>query len=145
MLGNPGDVPLNNLGVIILLVLLLLSIAATVLFVLVPLVALRRDVLREQRGPKLRVLGYFLCLGLGFILVEIGLMQQFVLFLGHPVYSLAVVLASLLIASGVCSALSERGSARWGMRGLVVRTIAALCVLLIAYAALLTPLFHALL
>ena len=145
MLANPAGVPLNNLGVIILLVLLLLSIGATVLFVLVPLVALRRDALREERGAKLRVLGYFLCLGLGFILVEIGLMQQFVLFLGHPVYSLAVVLASLLIASGVGSALSQRGSERWGTRGLVVRSVAALCVLLVVYAVVLTPLFHALL
>ena len=46
------------------------------------------------------MLGYFLCLGLGFILVEIGFMQTFVLFLGHPIYALAVVLASLLAASG---------------------------------------------
>src|SRR6185295_5523774 len=113
--------------------------------VILPLLLFRRDALRESRGPKLRVLGYFLCLGLGFILVEVGFMQKFVLFLGHPLYALAVVLASLLAASGTGSALSGWGVARWGLRPFAARTAIALAALLIVYALALTPLFHALL
>ncbi len=51
---------------------------------------------------------YFAGIGLGFILVEIGQMQRLTLFLGHPVYSLVVVLFSLLLATGIGSALAGR-------------------------------------
>jgi hypothetical protein len=83
-----------------------------------------------------------MCLGLGYILVEIGFMQKFVLFLGHPIYALAVVLATLLAASGAGSALSGWGSVRFGTRGFVVRAVLALAGVLALYALGLTALFH---
>lgn len=61
---------------------------------------------RVARRPM--VFLFFLCLGLGFIFVEVVLAQQFVLFLGNPVYSLAVVLFSVLIFSGLGAAFSSR-------------------------------------
>ena len=144
LLANADSVALDNLGALMLLLLLVLSLGLTLLLVIVPLFAFRASVLRENTGPKLRVLGYFLCLGLGFILVEIGMMQRFVLSLGHPIYSLAVVLATLLAASGTGSALSEKLQARLGPR--FMRTvIGALCALLLVYGLGLSALFHALL
>ena len=137
---------LNNLGIAILLFLLLLSAALTLVLVVVPLLLLRREALRERARRKLRVLGYFLCLGLGFILVEIGFMQKFVLFLGHPIYALAVVLATLLAASGAGSALSGWGAARFGTARLRARGSCwswRRCWL--STRSALTPLFHALL
>jgi len=145
LLGKLDTLERNNLGLAILLILLLVSTALTLLFVVLPLLLFRRDALRENRGPKLRVLAFFLCLGLGFILVEIGFMQRFVLFLGHPIYALAVVLATVLAASGTGSALSGGLAARWGARGLVRRAIAVLTVLMIIYGLGLGPMFHALL
>ena len=53
-------------------------------------------------------MAYFLLLGIGYLFVEIPLMQQFILLLGHPTYALSVVLFGLLTASGVGSALSGR-------------------------------------
>ena len=53
---------------------------------------------------------YFICLGLGFMLVEIPLIQKFILFLGQPLYAIAVILSSLLIFSGIGSLLSGRFS-----------------------------------
>jgi hypothetical protein len=50
---------------------------------------------------------YFFSIGLGFLLVEIPLMQKYILFLGHPVYSISVVLFSLLLFSGLGSVISE--------------------------------------
>jgi spermidine synthase len=135
----------DNLGIAVLLFLLVLSALLTALLVLVPLVVFERKVLREDRRRKLRVLGYFLALGMGFILVEIGFMQKFVLFLGHPIYALAVVLASLLAASGLGSAVSGRGARRYGATGYVRRAVAALAIVLLVYGLLLGPLFHALL
>jgi hypothetical protein len=51
---------------------------------------------------------YFLFVGLGFILVEIALIQRFVLFLGHPTYALTVVVFLMLLASGAGSFASRR-------------------------------------
>ena len=57
---------------------------------------------------KWRFLTYFTALGLGFMLIEIALMQKLVIFLGHPTYALSVVLAAMLAFAGVGSLLSGR-------------------------------------
>jgi hypothetical protein len=46
---------------------------------------------------------YFIAVGLGYITVEIALIQRFVLFLGHPTYALTVVVFLLLLSSGAGS------------------------------------------
>ena len=53
-------------------------------------------------------LWYFLCLGAGYILIQVALIQKFVLLLGHPTYALTVIVFSMLVASGVGSYLSGR-------------------------------------
>ncbi len=58
--------------------------------------------------PGFRAWVYFGALGAGFMIVEIALMQRMHVVLGHPTYSLIVVLASLLMATGAGSALSTR-------------------------------------
>ena len=50
----------------------------------------------------------FLFIGAGYILVEIALIQKFVLFLGHPTYALTVVIFSMLVSSGLGSFYSRR-------------------------------------
>jgi spermidine synthase len=58
--------------------------------------------LMSQPPPRSRRLAvYFAGLGIGYMAVEIALLQTFGLFLGHPNYALSVVLASLLLTSGV--------------------------------------------
>ena len=140
--GRMKGLEINNLGIAILGLLLLLSILMTGILVMGPLLLLGRGDLRRDRSRKVRVLGYFLCLGLGYILVEIGFMQKFVLFLGHPIYALAVVLATLLAASGAGSALSSWGNGRFGLRGFVTRTCVVLAVLLSIYALGLSAIFY---
>jgi hypothetical protein len=53
-------------------------------------------------------LAFFGTLGAGFMLVEVAVLQRFVLLLGHPVYSLTVTLFSLLLGAGFGAALSRR-------------------------------------
>ncbi|OFX21921.1 MAG: hypothetical protein A2V77_20640 [Anaeromyxobacter sp. RBG_16_69_14] len=72
-------------------------------------------------------------------------MQRFILFLGHPLYALAVVLATLLGASGAGAAASPRLGARYGDSGAIGRAISALALVLLLYCLLLGPLFQALL
>jgi hypothetical protein len=83
---------------------------------------------------------YFVALGTGFIFIEIGLMQRFILYLGHPTFALSVVLFSLLLFSGLGSYLSSklapqdvdpRRTLRW--------IIPALAALMVAYIFLLPP------
>jgi hypothetical protein len=93
----------NNLGVVVLGMVLVISLAAVLAFLIGPL-ALRGG----ARGQHLVPLLYFVALGLGYILVEIALIQRFVLFLGHPTYALTVVVFLMLLASGAGSASSQR-------------------------------------
>lgn len=51
---------------------------------------------------------YFLLTGLGFMFVEIGVIQRVSLFLGHPVYGLAIGLFSIILSTGAGSLASER-------------------------------------
>jgi SAM-dependent methyltransferase len=50
---------------------------------------------------------YFSLIGVGFMLVEIGLMQRFSVLLGHPVYSLAVTLMTVIVSTGLGSLASD--------------------------------------
>jgi hypothetical protein len=51
---------------------------------------------------------YFALIGLGFMFIEIGLIQRVSLFLGHPVYGLAIGLFSVILSTGIGSLVSER-------------------------------------
>src|SRR5262249_53722437 len=51
---------------------------------------------------------YFGALGAGFMLIEVSILQHFVLLLGHPVYSLTVTLFSLLLGTGLGALWSRR-------------------------------------
>jgi predicted membrane-bound spermidine synthase len=51
---------------------------------------------------------YFLLIGLGFMFVEIGLIQRISIFLGHPAYGLAIGLFGIIVSTGIGSLISER-------------------------------------
>ena len=92
-----------NLGIAILGIVLLVSIAAVVAFLVLPL-ALSPE---TRSGRSLGVL-YFIAIGLGYIMVEIAFIQRFVLFLGYPTYALTVVVFLMLLSSGTGSLISRR-------------------------------------
>jgi hypothetical protein len=78
------------------------SVAAAGIVLLLPLWFVRGQQIAPARLG--RCLGYFGAVGIGFMMVEVTLTQQLTLLLGHPSYTLMVVLAGLLVASGVGSA-----------------------------------------
>jgi predicted membrane-bound spermidine synthase len=91
-------------------------------------------VVREQWSAfhrKTTSLVYFSCLGFGFMLFEISLIQQLSLFLGYPTYSLSVTLATILVASGIGSFLAEKFVDR--ARTASVALLGALAALTIIY------------
>lgn len=88
----------------IFLVILILSIVFSIIFIILPL-KLKR--IGKFKKSSLLFLVYFSLLGLAFMFIEITMMTKLILFLGHPVYSLSVVLFSLLVFTGIGSYLSS--------------------------------------
>jgi len=132
--SDQGIVRFNMTAVGILGVLLVTVLALTAACIVVPwvLAGSRDPALRDRAGTHLT---FFAAIGLGFMLVEISQVQRLAIFLGHPVYSLSVVLFSLLVASGAGSLSTGRAVAR--ARNARVR-IALLLAVLVVFGAL-TP------
>jgi hypothetical protein len=80
---------------------------------------------RDRQGGLFRTLAYFLSLGLGFMILEIGFIQKLVLFLGHQTYAITVVLATLLVSAGLGSAASGRFTGP-GSRSVRLRAVPAI-------------------
>ncbi|MCS6884278.1 MAG: hypothetical protein RMM17_08505 [Acidobacteriota bacterium] len=131
----------TNLGVSVLAFLIVTTAGLVLLFLIGPLVLLRRDVISQTGLASLNLVLYFACLGLAFITIEISLVQKFTLFLGHPVYSLTVILFSVLIFSSLGSYLSARITdselVSW-----LLRIIAAIWLIVLSYIALLPYIFY---
>ena len=87
-------------GLSALMTLMGISGALVVLFVVAPLAIASGPLPRGWFGW----LAYFGALGAGFMLIEVAILQRFVLLLGHPVYSLTVTLFSLLLGTGAGAA-----------------------------------------
>ena len=105
--GLGGGVVPGNVTAMIGMALMLLAVSAVGAVLLGPtLVASLRSSAPVLPGGAAWV--YFGALGAGFMIAEIALMQRMHVVLGHPTYSLIVVLASLLVATGIGSALSPR-------------------------------------
>jgi hypothetical protein len=88
-----------------LLTLLTISMVVVVILIIGPAMSSTR---RSSAHLTLWSSAYFLLIGVAFMFVEISLIQRMSLFLGHPIYSLAIVLFSVILASGVGSLLSDR-------------------------------------
>lgn len=95
----------NLVAVSTLFLLILLSSLAVVITIILP----ARSSLHKVE-PRLALVGsaYFLLIGLGFMFIEIGLIQRISVFIGHPIYALSVVLFSIILSTGLGSLLSEK-------------------------------------
>ena len=110
-----GGLGLLDAGYLILVASLAQALLLGALLVLVPWLVLRRSAAEDgaTAAPgRARLLIYFGSLGLGFLFLEVSFLQKFILFLHHPVYSAAVVLAGFLVFAGLGSAASEAWE-RW--------------------------------
>ncbi|MCC7176651.1 MAG: hypothetical protein IT159_15765 [Bryobacterales bacterium] len=129
--GSLADFQLN-MAVPVMLGLLVISLAATGIILALPPLMLGARLPRD-RGV-LAFLLYFVSIGAGYILIEVALIQRFVLFLGHPTYALTVIIFSMLVASGAGSYFSRRvvGLSRARLCGMMV--LVALAVALLGMA-----------
>jgi spermidine synthase len=85
---------------------------------------------------------YFALLGVGFMLIEVSLMQKFILFLGHPTLAMSIILFSLLVSSGVgglCSRKVVRDELRRALK-ITSLIVAAIIVYLVVMPSVLNVL-----
>jgi hypothetical protein len=129
-----------NRAVPTLFALVGLSLVGTTVILALPPLVMRK---RLPLEPGVRgFLLYFLFIGIGYILIQVALIQNFVLFLGHPTYALTVIIFSMLTASGLGSFWSRRLGAF--ERGRVARVLIAVALGIAILAAIVTPLTGAL-
>ncbi len=102
---EPGVVRGNLVATGTLVVLIAALAALTVALVLVPLWMKDRTGGRGWGGAGM---AYFVAVGAGFMFVELGMTQRLSVFLGHPVYALGVLLATIIASAGVGSFISDR-------------------------------------
>jgi hypothetical protein len=123
LMNDPGLWILISLGSVVVL---------AIAFVVAPLVIhWQRRAVGATGRHHAAVLTYFGLVGFAFMIVEIALLQRFTLFLGHPSYSLVVILFSLLVSTAAGAYLSSRiapaalGRVLW-IAGAVLAGLAAL-------------------
>jgi SAM-dependent methyltransferase len=136
--GNLASMPSsaltnNSAAVSMTLLLIMVALCACGYYIVVPFVRLARRMPLSVLTPPV---AYFCAIGMGFMLIEISQMQRLMVFLGHPVYGLAVVLFTILLFGGVGSATVGADAPR---PGAVIARVAALLTTLVV-AGLLTPL-----
>ncbi len=127
--------PLAHWTLIISIVQLLLL---SIVLILLPLRRLRHEYGKTQ--GKVSFLIYFSSLGLGFIFIEIILIQKFIVYLGQPLYSLSLILAAILVFSGLGSLLTKTFTRNLYRK--LLFTVALLSLLICFYSVGLSYLIH---
>jgi len=101
-----GGLPLMEWGYPILLAILVQALLASMIFILLPILWLKK---RQGVGQgRLGIFIYYFAIGLGFLFLEMAFLQKFILFLGHPLLAISVVLSGFLVFAGLGSGFSPR-------------------------------------
>lgn len=143
-LRKRGGASLIEWGYLVLAGTLVQALVLGVVLILLPLLGVKRRWSVETG----RLLGsYFFLLGLAFLFVEMAFIQKFMLFLSHPVYSVAVVLAGFLVFAGIGSVCARGLANRIAQMGYspVRVVVAAIILLTLCWIVLLPWLFQQLL
>ena len=118
-------------GYLLLVATLALSIGAGIVVALIPVFGRWRELFARKKGT-LRVIVYFAALGVGYMLVEIFLIQRLTYFLADPIFSNSIVITTMLAFSGLGSLAS--GSSRAPRRRRVTFAVAGIALSCLFYA-----------
>ncbi len=117
-------------GYLLLWATLGIACIAALSLVLIPLIFGWRTIFSHNPG-KFRTIIYFACLGLGYIMVEVGLISDFILALSNPIVSASLLITGMLVSSGLGSLVSERFLNR--ARAIMPSIFVMISTLLISY------------
>jgi len=147
---KPSAIPavLNNIkdlseewGYVLALCTLALSIVFGMFIILIPLAGRWRELFKRQKGTA-QVIVYYAALGVGYMIVEIYLMQRLVFFLANPIFSSATVITAMLVMSGIGALAAERY--KGSRRRLIAYTVFGIAVSMMFYLAILPGILDAL-
>jgi hypothetical protein len=127
-------VPFLEIGYLVVLITFLQITVAAVILILLPLFAIG-----WTGGGKLYTVLHFSGIGMGFMFLEITLIQQFILYFGNPIYAAAAVLSGMLICSGAGSLVSSRFSTD---KNDMFKVLSLVIFFIILYIVLLVPLLR---
>jgi hypothetical protein len=116
--------PFGGSGYFLLLAMLALVLLLSALLILAPLAAVKRSAGPPQTAPA-AILLYFAFLGLAFLLIEIPLIQRWILLLGHPTYAFTAVVLILLVFSSLGSLLARAAwlRPRWALAAVTLLAV----------------------
>jgi hypothetical protein len=137
-----GGMPLIEWGYVVLLLTLLVALVLSVALIITPLAFLKTPVRYSGKpGSKIRVLLYFLFIGVAFLFMEIAMMQKFIQLLHHPLYSFALSITTFLVFAGVGSSLSGKLSMNRNRKFVLTFSVAGIVLLSVIYLLLLEDVF----
>jgi hypothetical protein len=122
-----GEMTFNMKAIYVLGILLMTVIGLTFLCIVLPLILTTKKAALKGSFPFFL---FFMSIGLGFMLIEISQMQRLIVFLGHPIYGLSVLLFALLLSSGIGS-YSTQKMKNFGKRVFPMRLMVLLSMLVL--------------
>lgn len=131
----------KDVGFFLLYALFLVALILTAFLIMLPLLLSKQTTFKTGIKCKLPQLIYFSILGLSFMIVEVSLLQKFILFLGHPVYAITAILFSILLFAGIGSFLTDR-IVQDKLRKSLKIILAIVVGILVAYNLFLYPIFN---
>jgi hypothetical protein len=116
--------PFGGSGYLVLIALFVVALLVSLAAILAPL-ALRRGLRVGIRGDgRYALLAHAGLLGIGYMAIEIPMVQRLSLYLDHPTTAFALVIAVLLLSSGLGSLLAPRLPVRLALPALVLSVVA---------------------
>ncbi len=106
-----SNLELKPIAEYVLIIILLQTILIAGIMILLPLLIRKKGEISMRKSSP--VLVYFSCLGLGFIMIEMAFLQKYQLYIGQPIYTYAVILGGILVASGLGSYYSSKLSEKY--------------------------------
>jgi len=96
---------------------------------------------RSGRNRYLAFSVYFAMIGTGFMILEVAMIQKFMLVLGNPIYSMSTIIFTILVGAGIGSLTSSRFCLHGLPRKLIVTCGVLVCLVLLYQASLPTILY----
>ncbi len=117
-------------GYLLIWATLAIACVTALSLVLLPVIFGWRTIFSHNPG-KFRTIIYFACLGAGYIMVEVGLISEFILALSNATVSASILITGMLVFSGLGSFVSERYLDR--ARDVMPKVFVAIGAILIGY------------
>jgi spermidine synthase len=121
-------------GYLLIWATLAIACATSLSLVILPVIFGWRTIFSHNPG-KFRTIIYFACLGAGYIMVEVGLISEFILALSNATVSASILITGMLVFSGLGSFVSERFLDR--ARDVMPKVFVAIGAILIIYGLVL--------